>query len=109
MARPSPTPTVSFKKDGMVHQPEMGEFWVGVGEGVSPCCEAMAMERSSWNGSVVTSTLDIPRACNSGAASAMFSKLLSPPTSMMADRGTPILSRYIAPDSDSVYTSPGSL
>ena len=83
-------------------QPEMGDVCVGVGEGVSPCCEAMAMERSSWNGSVVTSTLVAPRARSSGAASAMFWKLSWPPTSRMADDGTPALSRYIAPDSDSV-------
>ena len=73
MMRPKPTPTASLRKYGTVDHPVMGEVWVGVGEGVSPSVDAMAMDRSSWNGSVVTSTLPSWRASSCGAASATFS------------------------------------
>src|SRR6516165_10206368 len=102
MIRPSPTPTASFKKYGTVDHPVMGEVRVGVGEGDNERFEAMAMDRASWNGSVVTSTTLTPWRSSTSAAAAMFSYVLSPPACMMSHEGTPLLSRYIAPDSASV-------
>ena len=73
MIRPSPTPTPSLRKYGTLDQPVIGESWVGVADGDNEKDETMAIERSSWNPSVVTSTVVAPWERSSGTASAMFS------------------------------------
>ena len=110
MMRPNPTPTASFTKYGTVDQPVIGEDWVGVGDGVSDRSEAMAMERSSWKGSVVTSTTLAP--CARQRRLRLRDVLVAVVAARLEDVGLGHAldsSRYIAPDCDSVHLSPGFL
>ena len=71
--RPAETARVSRMKNGIVFEPLMGETWVGVGLGLNPKVERIAIDRCSWNGSVTHSTRLIPAPFMAAAAKAMFS------------------------------------
>ena len=67
MSLPAPTAKVSLMKYGTTAHPVIGECSVGVGEGEKEKVDATAIARSSWNGSVTTST-DLTLRLVNGAA-----------------------------------------
>src|SRR5580693_9260805 len=96
MIRPTETSTASFAKYTTRLKPPIGECCDGVGDGEKPNDDVIAMARSSWNGSVTSSTVTTRSVLSWGATDATLLHVSAPLPRTIALAGTPLASSHVA-------------